>query len=78
MNDALVGISIGSFRQQYSVHPTFRTRDILANDPTAVVAPTIMDHAYAVEYTQTWSGGSILRRLHCLPRSRLAGRLGIA
>ena len=37
--------------------PLFQTRTILAADPTAVVAPTIMDHAYAVEYTQTWSGG---------------------
>ena len=37
--------------------PTFGTRDILASDPTGVVAPTIMDHVYAVEYTQTWSGG---------------------
>jgi hypothetical protein len=37
--------------------PMFQTRDMLARDPTAVVAPTIMDHAYAVEYTQTWSGG---------------------
>ena len=37
--------------------PTSQTRDILANDSTVVVAPTIMDHAYAVEYTQTWSGG---------------------
>jgi len=37
--------------------PTFQTRNILAADPTGVVAPTIMDHAYAVEYTQTWSGG---------------------
>ena len=37
--------------------PAFQTRNILASDPTAVVAPSIMDHAYAVEYTQTWSGG---------------------
>jgi hypothetical protein len=37
--------------------PSFQTRDILANDPTGVVSPTIMDHDYAVEYTQTWSGG---------------------
>ena len=37
--------------------PAFQSRDILTRDPTAVVAPTIMDHAYAVEYTQTWSGG---------------------
>jgi hypothetical protein len=37
--------------------PVFQTRDILTADPTGVVAPNIMDHAYAVEYTQTWSGG---------------------
>jgi Carboxypeptidase regulatory-like domain len=37
--------------------PVFQTGTILAADPTGVVAPNIMDHAYAVEYTQTWSGG---------------------
>jgi len=37
--------------------PSFQTRDMLARDPTAVVSPSIMDHEYAVEYTQTWSGG---------------------
>lgn len=37
--------------------PRFRTSDILTADPTGVVSPTIMDHAYAVEYTQTWTGG---------------------
>lgn len=37
--------------------PVFQTRNILVADPTGVVAPTIMDHDYAVEYTQTWSGG---------------------
>ena len=37
--------------------PTYQTRDILTSDPTGVVSPRIMDHAYAVEYTQTWSGG---------------------
>src|SRR4029077_11871729 len=37
--------------------PAFQTRDILAADPTGVVSPSIMDHDYAVEYTQTWSGG---------------------
>ncbi len=37
--------------------PVFQTSDILAADPTGVVAPNIMDHAYGVEYTQTWSGG---------------------
>lgn len=39
------------------VVPRFQTRDILTADPTGVVSPTIMDHAYAVEYTQTWTGG---------------------
>lgn len=38
--------------------PSFQTRDMLATDPTAVVSPSIMDHDYAVEYTQTWSGGA--------------------
>ena len=37
--------------------PAFSTGTMLASDPTGVVAPTIMDHDYAVEYTQTWSGG---------------------
>lgn len=37
--------------------PRFRTSDILTADPTGVVSPTIMDHDYAVEYTQTWTGG---------------------
>ncbi len=37
--------------------PTFTTAAMLASDPTGVVAPTIMDHDYGVEYTQTWSGG---------------------
>ena len=37
--------------------PQFQTRDILARDPTSVVSPMIMTHDYAVEYTQTWSGG---------------------
>ena len=37
--------------------PAFQTSNILTSDPTGVVAPNIMDHAYAVEYTQTWSGG---------------------
>ena len=37
--------------------PAFQTRNILTSDPTGVVAPSIMDHAYTVEYTQTWSGG---------------------
>jgi hypothetical protein len=37
--------------------PLYQTRDILTADPTGVVSASIMDHAYAVEYTQTWSGG---------------------
>jgi hypothetical protein len=37
--------------------PVYQTGNILTADPTGVVAPNIMDHAYAVEYTQTWSGG---------------------
>ncbi len=37
--------------------PRFQTRDMLVSDPTGVIAPSIMDHDYAVEYTQTWSGG---------------------
>jgi hypothetical protein len=37
--------------------PLFQTANILTSDPTGVVAPGIMDHSYAVEYTQTWSGG---------------------
>ena len=37
--------------------PAFQTRNILTSDPTVAVAPTIMDHTYAVEYTQTWSAG---------------------
>jgi hypothetical protein len=37
--------------------PQFQTRDILTADPTGTVSPSIMDYQYAVEYTQTWSGG---------------------
>jgi hypothetical protein len=37
--------------------PTQQTRNILTSDPTGVPAPTIMNYDYAVEYTQTWSGG---------------------
>jgi hypothetical protein len=37
--------------------PTFETRNILTADPTGVVAPTLMDYEYSVEYSQTWSGG---------------------
>ena len=37
--------------------PSFHTHDILTADPTGVAGANIMDHDYAVEYTQTWSGG---------------------
>jgi hypothetical protein len=37
--------------------PRYQTSNILTADPTGVISPTIMDHAYAVEYTQTWTGG---------------------
>jgi hypothetical protein len=37
--------------------PTFQTSNILTADPTGAIGASIMDHAYAVEYTQTWSGG---------------------
>ena len=37
--------------------PTLQTRDILTSTATGTVAPTIMDYAYSVEYSQTWSGG---------------------
>ncbi len=37
--------------------PSFQTANMLVSDPTGVVAPTIMDYDYHVEYTQTWSGG---------------------
>jgi len=37
--------------------PTRRTADILTGDPTGTIGATIMDHDYAVEYSQTWSGG---------------------
>jgi hypothetical protein len=37
--------------------PTFQTRNVLSADPTGAVGANIMDHDYAVEYTQTWSGG---------------------
>ena len=37
--------------------PAFQTRDILTSDPTGTIGASIMDYAYAVEYTQTWSGG---------------------
>lgn len=37
--------------------PTLETRNILVNDATGTVGASIMDHAYNVEYSQTWSGG---------------------
>lgn len=37
--------------------PTSTTQNILTSDATGVVAPTIMDYEYNVEYSQTWSGG---------------------
>ncbi|MEQ1896426.1 MAG: TonB-dependent receptor [Vicinamibacterales bacterium] len=37
--------------------PTLQTRDILTNTATGTVGGTIMDYAYNVEYSQTWSGG---------------------
>ena len=37
--------------------PTLQTRDILTSDATGTVGGSIMDHAYSVEYSQTWSAG---------------------
>ncbi|MGE0392650.1 MAG: carboxypeptidase regulatory-like domain-containing protein [Vicinamibacterales bacterium] len=37
--------------------PTLQTRDILTGNATGTVGGTIMDYAYSVEYSQTWSGG---------------------
>jgi hypothetical protein len=37
--------------------PTLQTRDILTSDATGTVGGSIMDYAYNVEYSQTWSGG---------------------
>jgi hypothetical protein len=37
--------------------PSLQTRDILTNDATGTVGGSIMDYAYSVEYSQTWSGG---------------------
>jgi hypothetical protein len=37
--------------------PTLDTQNILATDATGTIAPSIMDYAYSVEYSQTWSGG---------------------
>ena len=37
--------------------PTMQTRDILTSPATGTVGGSIMDYAYNVEYSQTWSGG---------------------
>jgi hypothetical protein len=37
--------------------PTLTTRDILTSTATGTIAGSIMDFAYNVEYSQTWSGG---------------------
>jgi hypothetical protein len=37
--------------------PPHRTADVLTSTATGTVGATIMDHDYAVEYSQTWSGG---------------------
>jgi hypothetical protein len=37
--------------------PTLQTRDILLNNATGTIGGNIMDFAYSVEYSQTWSGG---------------------
>jgi len=37
--------------------PTQRTADILTSNATGTIGASIMDHDYAVEYSQTWSGG---------------------
>jgi hypothetical protein len=37
--------------------PTFQTRNILTNNATGTIGGNIMDYAYSVEYSQTWSGG---------------------
>jgi hypothetical protein len=37
--------------------PTLPTSSILTSTATGTIAPTIMDYAYSVEYSQTWSGG---------------------
>jgi hypothetical protein len=40
--------------------PPFRTADVPTSHATGTVGATIMDHDYAVEHGQTWSGG-----VHC-------------
>jgi hypothetical protein len=37
--------------------PTMNTAEILTSRATGTISPTIMDFAYNVEYSQTWSGG---------------------
>jgi hypothetical protein len=37
--------------------PALTTRDILTSGATGTIGASIMDHAYNVEYSQTWSGG---------------------
>jgi hypothetical protein len=37
--------------------PTLQTRDILTSTATGTIGGNIMDFAYSVEYSQTWSGG---------------------
>jgi hypothetical protein len=37
--------------------PTFQTSNILTSNATGTIAGNIMDYQYAVEYSQTWSGG---------------------
>jgi hypothetical protein len=37
--------------------PTRRTADILTSNATGTIGASIMDYDYAVEYSQTWSGG---------------------
>jgi hypothetical protein len=37
--------------------PALQTRDILTSTATGTVGASIMDHAFNVEYSQTWSGG---------------------
>lgn len=37
--------------------PMLQTRDILASNATGTIGGSIMDFAYSVEYSQTWSGG---------------------
>ena len=37
--------------------PALETADILTSNATGTIAASIMDYDYAVEYSQTWSGG---------------------